>query len=95
MLDKLNLLYLEVIIYEVLCYSFLVLLLFLYLIIIDMNFNGFDIFQNIIVFFNVWVMYYDEREWDKLYVFDFLCFLDDDGKFICFGILSYLFFLVG
>lgn len=45
--------------------------------------------------FNVWVMYYDEKEWKNLDVFDFLYFFDVDGKFICFGLFSYLFFGVG
>lgn len=40
-------------------------------------------------------MYYDEKEWKNLDVFDFLYFFDVDGKFICFGLFSYLFFGVG
>lgn len=62
---------------------------------VDIFLNGYEIFKDIIVLFNVWVMYYDENEWDRLFEFDFFCFFDVEGKVICFGMLSYFFFGVG
>lgn len=95
MSDKPNLPYLEATIYEVLRYSSLVPLLFPHSTTTDTNLNGFDIPQNTIVLFNVWAMHHDEREWDKPHVFDPSRFLDDDGKLICPGTLSYLPFSAG
>ena len=93
--DKPNLPYLEATIHEVLRYSSLVPLLFPHSTTTDTNLNGFEIPRDTIVLFNVWAMHHDENEWQNPDVFDPSHFLDEDGKLICPGSLSYLPFGAG
>lgn len=93
--DKPNLPYLEATIHEVLRYSSLVPLLFPHSTTTDTNLNGFEIPRDTIVLFNAWNMHKDENKWQNPDVFDPSHFLDEDGKLICPGSLSYLPFGAG
>lgn len=94
-MDKKNFFYLEVILVEVLCFRLLVLLGFFYKVLVDIILNGYNIFKDIILIVNLWVIYYDFKYWESFIKFDFNRFLDNNGNVLNFVFLSYLFFLVG
>lgn len=57
--DKYNLLYFEVIIVEVFRLRLVVFFGVFYKVFVDIILNGYNIFKEIILIFNLWVMYYD------------------------------------
>lgn len=90
--------YLESIVVEVLCIVIIIFLLIFYKLIWKSFLGGYDIFKDIMMMINLWVIYYDLKEWEDLDVFKFEWFFDVEGNFLVLGFngyWSYLFFSVG
>lgn len=93
-----NFFYLEFIVVEVFCIVIIMFLFIFYKLMWGSILGGYNILKDIMMMINLWVIYYDVEEWEKLDVFKFECFFDVNGKFLVlgfWGFCSYLFFSVG
>lgn len=74
---------------EVLCIVIIIFLLIFYKLIWKSFLGGYDIFKDIMMMINLWVIYYDLKEWEDLDVFKFEWFFDVEGNFLVLGFNGY------